>query len=46
MARCGGWQLGTQDTLKARALKQGVPAKDAAAATSKEEVVALLYEYR
>merc|ERR1719223_1451671 len=31
--------------LKARALKQGVPKNDVTAAKSKEEVVALLYEY-
>lgn len=35
-----------QDKLKARALKQGVPTSDVMGAKSKEEVIALLYEYR
>ena len=38
--------MNSQGKLKARALKQGVPKNDVTAAKSKEEVVALLYEYR
>ena len=41
-----GWWPDVQEKLRARALQQGVPVTDATAAKSKEEVVALLYEYR
>lgn len=41
-----GWWPDVQEKLRARALQQGVPVTDATAAKSKEEVIALLYEYR